>query len=353
MRVICLKKMTSLVLSTAMMSASMLFSIPSSAAVPSIVHAKATSQAELAYVTNEGDGTISVIDPKTKKVVDTISVGGDPKAIAITPDGSEAYVGGVHSSAIEVINIKTKAVISTIDVGKYPHAVAITPDGREVYVAGGSQVSVIDTQTHTVTQTISLSNGNNYAVAISPDGNEAYVTSYENGGDYRGMISIIDTHTYVITHTFAVAGEHTPEVVAFSPDNRQAYVGNYEVITVIDRGIKKVIDTISIGEFFSPKDMVITPDGKRAYVAKRDLKSGKHADEVLVINMQSRQIIKRIPMKYIPFGIAMTSDGSEVYVTNANHRTVSVIDAHTNMVIRTISVGDGPWNIAIAPCPPR
>jgi YVTN family beta-propeller protein len=158
MRVICLKKMTSLVLSTAMVSVSMLFSIPSSAAAPSIVHVKATSQAELAYVTNEGDGTISVIDPKTKKVVDTISVGKSPKAIAITPNGGEAYVGGARRNSIVVVDTKTKAITSTIDVGKYPHAVAITPDGKEVYVAGENQVSVIDTQTHTVTQTISLSN---------------------------------------------------------------------------------------------------------------------------------------------------------------------------------------------------
>jgi YVTN family beta-propeller protein len=351
MRIFRLRKMTLLALSTAIVNAMMWWCAIPSLVAPSAVHAKATSQAELAYVTNQSNGTISVIDPKTKKVMDTIWIGGDPKAIAITPDGREAYIGGVHSNAIEVINTKTKAVISTINVGKYAYAVATTPDGKEMYVTGENQVSVIDTKTHTVTQTISLSNGNNYAIAISPDGNEAYVTSYEKGGNYRGMISIIDIHTHTITHTFAVAGEHTPEVIAFSPDNQQAYVGNYEVITVIDRSIKKVIDTIPIGEFFNPEDMVIAPNGRRAYVAKHDLKSGKHADEVLVIDIPSRQIIKRIPIKNIPFGIAMTSDGSEVYVTNANHKSISVIDTHTNMVIRTISVGDRPWHIAIAPCP--
>jgi YVTN family beta-propeller protein len=167
------------------------------------------------------------------------------------------------------------------------------------------------------------------------------------------MISIIDTHTHIITHTFAVAGGHTPKEVDFSPDNLQAYVANYEVITVIDRETKKVMDTIFVGKFFSPEDMVITPDGKYAYVANRDLLIGKHMDEVLVINTQSRQIIKHISMKNIPFGIAMTSDGSEVYVTNVDHNIVSVIDTHTNMVIRIIPVGNGPWNIIIAPCPPQ
>jgi YVTN family beta-propeller protein len=49
-----------------------------------------------------------------------------------------------------------------------------------------------------------------------------------------------------------------------------------------------------------------------------------------------------------PFGVAVTPDGSKVYVTNLNN-TVSVIAAATNAVSATISVGNGPVGVAFTP----
>src|SRR5215472_9382835 len=40
----------------------------------------------LAYVTNAGSGTVSVINTSTNAVVKTVKVGGEPTAVAITPN---------------------------------------------------------------------------------------------------------------------------------------------------------------------------------------------------------------------------------------------------------------------------
>ncbi|HVF90680.1 MAG TPA: hypothetical protein VNH22_11485 [Blastocatellia bacterium] len=47
-------------------------------------------------------------------------------------------------------------------------------------------------------------------------------------------------------------------------------------------------------------------------------------------------------------GIAITPDGKKVYTENGLSNDVSVIDATSNTVIRTIKAGDGPWGIAIS-----
>lgn len=54
--------------------------------------ASATFAQTRAYVANDFDNTVSVIDIATNTVVATVPVGGAPLALAITPDGAFAYV---------------------------------------------------------------------------------------------------------------------------------------------------------------------------------------------------------------------------------------------------------------------
>ena len=106
-----------------------------------------------AYITNSGDGTVSVIDTTTNTVVKTIPVGSKPFGVAVTPDGSKIYIANSGDDTVSVINTATNTVIgSAIAVGTDPVGVAVTPDGKTVYVTnqGDGTVSVIDTATNTV-----------------------------------------------------------------------------------------------------------------------------------------------------------------------------------------------------------
>src|SRR6266403_2395919 len=46
----------------------------------------------LAYITNERDGTISVVDLKSNRAVSTIKVGARPRGIQLGPDGKTIWV---------------------------------------------------------------------------------------------------------------------------------------------------------------------------------------------------------------------------------------------------------------------
>jgi YVTN family beta-propeller protein len=123
-------------------------------------------------------------------------------AVAVSPDGKFVYVAENYGNRVSVIDTFTNEVTDTITVGDSPSGVAFSPDGKYVYVtnngdmkvvaAGGeknypSTVSVIDTATNTVTATIP---GFNVAsgVAFSLDGNSVYVTN--SGGT---TVSVIGT----------------------------------------------------------------------------------------------------------------------------------------------------------------
>src|ERR1700731_1475597 len=104
--------------------------------------------APFAYVTNGGDGTVSVIDTATNTVAGIpIPVGSEPFGVTITPDGKHAYVANRGSNNVSVIDTATKMVVATVVVGNVPFNVTVTPDGNHAYVAnsGSSNVSVLDT----------------------------------------------------------------------------------------------------------------------------------------------------------------------------------------------------------------
>ena len=58
--------------------------------------------------------------------------------MAVTPDGKHAYVTNNGDGTVSVITTATGAVSAPITVGSRPVGVAITPDGKHVYVVNSS-----------------------------------------------------------------------------------------------------------------------------------------------------------------------------------------------------------------------
>lgn len=98
----------------------------------------------IVYVSNPDDGTVSAIkasdiengsynpdDPGNK----TISVGLYPTGVAVTPGGNYVYVSNFGDGTVSVIHTSDNTVINTIkDVGDGPDAITVSSDGAYVYV---------------------------------------------------------------------------------------------------------------------------------------------------------------------------------------------------------------------------
>ena len=105
-----------------------------------------------AYITNQRDNTVSVIDINTNTVAATVYGFNSPYGVVVTPDGSKVYVTNQADNTVSVINTTTNTVISTVPVGSYPTGIAVSPDGTNVYVANYNSitVSIINTATNNV-----------------------------------------------------------------------------------------------------------------------------------------------------------------------------------------------------------
>ncbi len=195
---------------------------------------------------------MSVIDVATNTVQGTIKVGTEPRAVAITPNGSVAYVTNEGSSAVRgsstvsVIEVATNTVHGTIKAGGEPIGIAITPDGKDVYVARihADKLSEIKTSSNAVVASV-RAGFEPWGLAISPDGRLGLVTESSNYGGNAAMVFKPSRAT--VGKVIPVGG--TPTAVAFIPDGSAAYVTNSgsNTVSVIDTATKDVTAVFTVG----------------------------------------------------------------------------------------------------------
>jgi YVTN family beta-propeller protein len=300
----------------------------------------------VAYITNSGDGTVSVIDTTKNTVVKTIKLGKTPFGVAVTPDGSKVYIANQGDGTVSVIDAASNKVIATIDVGTNPFGVAVTPDGKTVYVANqgdgtvGGTVSVINTATNTVsgaaipvgcpTVDVCAADGNRptgIAFAVTgPDGPNVYVGNL-------GYVSVISP----VVHALAAVNTTLISVgVAATPDGKTVYVASFGDVIRIDVATSTFVFISVDGSASMLEGIAVTPDGKNVYVAN----SGDGT--VWVIDTATNSVSGPIQVGSEPYGVSVTLDGKTVYVANQADGTVSVIDTATNTVSDSVPVGKGP-----------
>jgi YVTN family beta-propeller protein len=325
-----------------------------------------------AYVAHSTENLVTVIDVATGAVAGTLPVGIGPSRVAITRDGTRAYVTNAGSDSISVIDTASDAVTGTIPVGDSPSALAVTPDGHWLYVmTAGGVVQVVDTLLGTITATIAV--GSSGDIAIAPDGAQAYVAA--------GLVYVIDTATNAVVHSFAPEAAAIPDVtntataVAVSPDGTRAYVavttfnmtgggfGAGGAVVLVDTASAAVVGRIDLGSL--PGAIALTPDGSRVYVAIQStfVNTGYGAGffpgrHIVVIDMVTTGAAAIIDLgatgpnwtqQNTAAGIGVTPDRSAVYAVVPRLGVVAVADVNTNLVTTLIAVMPGPGNLAVVP----
>jgi uncharacterized protein (TIGR03437 family) len=144
-------------------------------------------------------------------------------------------------------------------------------------------------------------------------------------------------------------GPTTSQPLALSADDWLLAVANPDnnTVSIIDvrNGANNRVAQVGVGT--EPNGVALSPDGTRVYVA--NTVSGTvtvlAADR---LNSIYGSLITTIPVGTEPYAIAITPSGKKLYVANARSNSISVIDTATNQVVKTIpDVGIEPRGIAI------
>lgn len=308
---------------------------------------------EYAYVTNNGDGILSIIRIPENIVIGSIPVGTGPVGVAATVDGKYVYVVNNDDANVSVIEINDYSVldysVNTINLtgATAPRGIAITPNGKQVYVAdnGSNKVYAINTSGNSVTSIDVAGATAFWDVAITPDGSKAYVTDSTN----PDSVFVIKTADNLVEASIPVGD--APTGIAITPDGSRVYVSNTggisTSVSVIDTTDSNSVASIPLLNLtFRPQGIAITPDGKYVYVAE------SNGNEMgLIITPNTSFVSPNITSADFnnPLDIAISSDGKYAYVVNGTTSgTVSVIRISDNTVVGSpIPVGNSPICITI------
>lgn len=282
-------------------------------------------------------GQLYYTTPPTPTV---ITVGTSPNASMVTPDGKTVYVANEGANTVSVIDSQSNTVTTTISLasGAEPYDVQITPDGRYVYVAqfGTNTVTQIDTETNTLTG-VSIAVGSGpFSMAITPDGQYLYVANL-NGPS----VSVISIASNTVVATISSTSMPAPQAIAVSPDGTKVYVGNgaspynLNVISTVTNTI-----TTSIGYSTDVYGMGFSPDGGYLYVALGG--AGTGANTVSKVNTSTNAIVTSVSVGTGPIGVTVSPDGLYAYVPNNGTNNVSIIYLPSFTVVATVTIGTGP-----------
>jgi YVTN family beta-propeller protein len=124
------------------------------------------------WAANSGDGTISILDTATKRVVQNVDIHTKrSNRLKFTLDGKLVLVSDLAGNELIVLDAASRKEIKRLNVGRQPEGVLIAPDGAHAYVAvaGEKNVAILDLKTLEVSARIPTGNGpDGMAWAVRP-----------------------------------------------------------------------------------------------------------------------------------------------------------------------------------------
>ncbi len=225
-----------------------------------------------------------------------------------------------------------------VEVGGAPKGVAFTPDGSEVWatILNGRGVDVIDVASGEVTASIDLDQGA-VEVVFNRAGDTAYVSQMQTNSVFE-----IDVATREVKRRLDTKGAWT-KVIVLSPDETTLYTSNWvdDNVSEIDLATGEVTNLFSTVR--TPRGLYPTDDGRRLYV------TGFASGELEVIDLASgeSQSLQRTggSMRHL----VGSPDGSVVYASDMTKDTIFAVDTGTNEVTVLATTDKKPNSIDLSP----
>lgn len=325
--------------------------------------AAGTSQARPAsgnvVVANRGAGTISVIDVATDQVSATVALPAgpsqpEPMYVVYSHVAKRVFVGDRANSRVVVFSPEDFSVETTVDTGAGLFHMWIDPQNNQLWVNNDvdNTATVIDPMTLEVVATVPM------PADLIAMGGKPHDVVLDTRFAYVTIVGFAGPDDYVVKYDKRTFAEVDRAPVGKDPHvsltlrNHYLYVpaqGSNEV-RVLDR---RTLDVATVLGIPGAHGAGMTNQGKTFYTTNLP---GGGTDGLWAIDTQTNTIIGAgvdTPAN-VPHNIALTPDGSKLYVTHSGMNDVVTIyttGKHdpTPVYAATVTVGSNPFGLAYVP----
>jgi DNA-binding beta-propeller fold protein YncE len=311
-----------------------------------------SAPAQTLLVVNQGDATVSLIDPATghqTSVIAEHTPGVHGHEIVASPDGRTAYlpiygstgVGkpGIDGHQMLFLDLPTHTIAGSLDFGHgvRPHLPVFNPADGLLYVTTelDRNLTLVDPRTRTIVGHVPTGADQSHMLAISHDGRRGYTA---NVGP--GSVSVLDLANRKTLAVIPVARE--VQRISISNDDKLVFTSDYVTprLAVIDTAtntIKSFIPLPGLGY-----GSALTPDGRSLLIAIPS------KNQVALIDLTTMKLTHTLDVPPAPQEVLIRPDGRIAYVSCNSSGKVAAIDIANWKVDQLISAGSGADGIAWA-----
>lgn len=298
------------------------------------------------YVPNELSNDVAVIDPTTLAVIGRFKTEASPEHITPDWDLSKLYVNNMNGATLTVIDPKTEKPMDTLQV-PFPYNLYYTPDGKKAIVVADylgmgmiadNGLYFYDRATWKLLKFVNVPFPGVNHLDFSADGSYLIVSC-----ESAGAVAKIDTVNMSVLGKVDLGG--SPLDVRIAPAGDVFFVANQGTNGV------DVVDAIAMKRV----DFIPTDTGAHGFAFSRDVTrlfvTNRYAGTISVIDVATRKVIDTWVTGGSPDMAAVSPDGSQLWVSNRFHGTVMVLNPETGEVIKTIPTGGNPHGLTFWPQP--
>jgi YVTN family beta-propeller protein len=320
------------------------------AAGPGMLSEAVRGHRELVYVPNTNSDDVTVIDPRTYKVVDRFYGGPEPQHVVPAYDLGTLYVASsrVPTGGLVPIDPKTGRSGKLINVQDV-YNLYFTPDGQQAIVVAEAykRLDFYDPTTWRRTKSLSFPEcaGINH-MDYSADTKTMLVSC-----EFANRMIVLDgvSHRKLRQFDLDVVAHGMPQDTRLTPDGRHFLVADMHAhgVYVFDAAATRRTGFISTGK--GAHGIYFSRDGARAYVSNRNEGS------VTVLDTNSLKPVTkwRIPGGGSPDMGGVSADGTVLWLSGRYNGEVYAMSTKDGRLLARIPVGAGPHGLTIWPQPGR
>ena len=301
---------------------------------------------EQIYVPNSESNTVSVIDPKTFKVINTIQVDQLPQHVVPSYDLKTLWVTNDRGNTLTPLDPATGKPGKPVPVAD-PYNMYFTPDGKHAIAVAERlrQLDFLDPHTMKLQHALHVSCPGVDHMDFTADG-RYLLASCEFGGS---LIKVDVAREKVVGSVPLSSPADMPQDVKLSPDGSVFYVADMVAggVWLIDAQTFKKIGFLPTGA--GAHGLYVSRDSKDLYVSNRD------AGSVSLVSLARRKVVDtwQLSAGASPDMGGVSANGKVLWLSGRYDSEVYAIDTASGKLIRRIPVGSGPHGLCVYPQPGR